>query len=319
MESPLSLDLIVAATDFSDGARAAFRTAHDLATRSGAALHLVHVALHEDETLRRYAPDFGGPEGAVRAWADETLGAGRLDDVSFEPIVILGGPPEPAVLEYVEEHRADLLVVGTHGRRGPRRWVMGSVAERLVRFSPCPVLTVPYRSFRIQPGKAVPVLAAIDFSSATPNVLAWAKRLAALYDAPLDLLHVIAEAVPAPRFYPALQRPPLRSILDTAPDLDRRTREELDQEFLGARGPGVEAYTHVRTGVPSNEITALARDREAALIVMGTQGLAGLELFMLGSTAAKTVRSAPCAVLTTRRPEAPETGASVSRSSLATA
>lgn len=319
METSFSLDLVVAATDFSDSARAAFRTALDLATRSGAALRLLHVEHPSGGDFRRYTPGAETAIGATRIWAHDAAPATRLDAVSFEAVALDDDAPASAVLKYADKVGVDLLVVGTHGRRGLSRWLLGSVSERIIRFSPCPVLAVPEENTGVRPG-AQPVLAAIDFSSATPDVLAWAKRIATLYDAPLDLVHIVAEAMPMPHFYPTLQRPPLRSILDIAPDLDQRACEEMERALASAPGPRVEARCHVRMGTPSKEVTALAREREAALIVMGTQGLAGVELLVLGSTAARTVRTAPCAVLTTRRPEVedPETGEAVSRSALAT-
>lgn len=320
MEAPIPLALIVAATDFSDGARAAFRSAADLAARSGASLHLVHAEA-EDGARRRYAPDIRSTEGAVRAWATETVGGDRLEAVTFEPVVVRSVEPRAGLLQYVDRAGPDLLVMGTHGRRGPHRFLIGSVAERLVRFSPCPVLTVPYGSSAAAPGPDAPVLAPVDFSAATPDALAWAKRVAALYEAPLDLLHVVVGAVPVPHFYPLLQRPPLRPLLETTPELERRATGEMERVVDSAPGPRVEVRRHLRSGVPAVEIVRFAREADASLIVMGTQGLSGVEHFLLGSTAEQTVRTAPCAVLTTRRPEVedPESGRAVSRSALATA
>lgn len=319
MKPPRSLALIVVATDFSDGARAAFRVAVSLASRSGATLHLVHAESEEADARRRYAPEIRVPEGAVRAWANETMGSGTLDALSFEPVVVQDAEPAVALLRYVDRVGPDLLVAGTHGRRGVHRFLIGSFAERLVRFSPRPVLTVPLRSSGGEPGPEAPVLAPMDFSSATPEMLAWAKRMAALFEAPLDLLHVIAEAVPPPPFYPTLQRPPLRSLLDTDPNLAQRACEQMERELYRAGEASVEARCHVRTGSPAREIARFAREHGTALIVMGTQGLTGIEHFLLGSTAERTVRSAPCAVLTTRRAEVedPESGRTLSRSELA--
>lgn len=320
METPISLALIVAATDFSDGARAALRTAADLAARSGASLHLVHAEA-DDGSRRRYAPDIRSTEGAVRAWANETVGADGLDAVTFEPVVVRSVEPRAGLLQYVDKVEPDLLVVGTHGRRGPHRFLIGSVAERLVRFSPCPVLTVPYRSSALTPGPDAPVLAPVDFSAATPDALAWAKRVAALYEAPLDLLHVVVEAMPVPHFYPVLQRPPLRPLLETTPELEQQATEEMEHVVDDASGPHVEVRRHLRSGIPANEIARFVREADTSLIVMGTQGLTGVEHFLLGSTAEQTVRTAPCAVLTTRPPEVedPESGRAISRSALATA
>jgi nucleotide-binding universal stress UspA family protein len=139
---------IVCATDFSDTAEAAWELATELGRTHQAALVLVHVFIE----LPVY------PEVAVasiqrvweeqRRWAEEQLAerievaAGR--GLAARYLLRTGTAPEEIVRTATDEH-ADLVVVGTHGRTGLDRLMIGSVAERVVRVAPCPVLTVKPR------------------------------------------------------------------------------------------------------------------------------------------------------------------------------
>ncbi len=119
---------ILFATDFSETSAAAARTALDYARRLGARLHLLHVTwVGTDPTV----------PPALPALARE-LGDGV-------PVVtaVESGAPAAQIVRYAERKGIDLIVLGTHGRSGVSRALLGSVAERVVRTAPCPVLTVP--------------------------------------------------------------------------------------------------------------------------------------------------------------------------------
>lgn len=131
------------AVDFSDGSHAALREAADLARRFGADLVLLHAEEMPGVT------DIPPPQSVVEATRREL--EGRLAAWKAEAERELGrpveahlfpGPAAPGVARAAAEHRLDLLVTGTHGRRGFRHLVLGSVAERLVHLAPCAVLVV---------------------------------------------------------------------------------------------------------------------------------------------------------------------------------
>jgi universal stress protein A len=120
---------ILLATDFSDTAEGAASVARECALQWAARVHLFHVA-----------------------WAQETevtaLLAGLVADFGSVPTVVRSVPgPDAAraIVSYARDHGIDLIVVGTHGRTGFSHALLGSVAERVVRTAPCPVLTVPSR------------------------------------------------------------------------------------------------------------------------------------------------------------------------------
>jgi nucleotide-binding universal stress UspA family protein len=131
------------AVDFSDGSHAALREASELARRFGAEL----VILHAEEMPG--ITDIPPPQGVVEStrrelevmlarWkAEAALVLGRPVEGEMFP-----GPAAPALARAAADRRLDLLVTGTHGRRGFRHLVLGSVAERLVHLAPCAVLVV---------------------------------------------------------------------------------------------------------------------------------------------------------------------------------
>lgn len=133
------------AVDFSELSRAAMREAAELARRFDGALELLHVHLPPPAA----GPDFIPPpdfveiasaelEGTMAAWQEE---AERVVGRAVHATVLPGSPAEE-IVRFTRERGHDLLVVGTHGRRGVQRLLLGSVAERVVREAPCSVLVV---------------------------------------------------------------------------------------------------------------------------------------------------------------------------------
>lgn len=136
---------IVCPTDFSDAAEAAERQAAALAGPLGAELVLLHVATETPLWRESLAVQVRAVFEAQRKWVADTLAAraaalsGR--GVSVRWLVKVGVPWEEIVRAATDE-RADMIVMGTQGRTGLDRLLLGSVAERVVRAAPCPVLTV---------------------------------------------------------------------------------------------------------------------------------------------------------------------------------
>jgi nucleotide-binding universal stress UspA family protein len=119
---------ILFATDFSEASEAAARTALDYARRFGARLHLLHVTwAGTDPTM---------PAGLAKLAKD-------LGDSVPVVTAVESGAPAAQIVRYAERKGIGLIVLGTHGRTGVSRALVGSVAERVVRIAPCPVLTVP--------------------------------------------------------------------------------------------------------------------------------------------------------------------------------
>jgi nucleotide-binding universal stress UspA family protein len=141
---------ILCATDFSDTAEAAWEMACELARVHRASLVLVHVFV---ELPAYAAPDAPGPVvGEIwedqRRWVrqslDERVNAARAAGLAAKALLVTGSPA-PAIAETAAGEHASLLVIGTYGRTGINRLLIGSIAERVVRVAPCPVLTIKPR------------------------------------------------------------------------------------------------------------------------------------------------------------------------------
>src|SRR4051794_33198336 len=152
----VTLKNVLVATDFGDAADAALAYGRTLAKAFGGTLHVLHVA--DDVRLAAASAEMYVPiEPELQAQVDEAartrLAALVIDSDGSGPPTTIAVRPSPStatvIVQYAGDHQVDLIVMGTHGRRGLAHMLMGSVAERVVRTAPCPVLTVhhPEREF----------------------------------------------------------------------------------------------------------------------------------------------------------------------------
>jgi nucleotide-binding universal stress UspA family protein len=134
------LTQILVATDFSDASEAALDYGRALARTFGASLHLLHIM--ENTFLRPVPVDpYLLKTGAVRNLNERLTDDDRLTLHAHAALETSDNPAE-AIVKYAGEHQIGLIVMGTHGRAGLAQLLMGSVAEKVVRTAPCPVLTV---------------------------------------------------------------------------------------------------------------------------------------------------------------------------------
>ena len=197
------------------------------------------------------------------------------------------------IVRLAKELPADLLVMGTHGRSGFERLMLGSVTEKVLRKSPCPVLTVPPRAPAVVPvnGLFSRVICAVDFSPASLRALALAQSLAGEAAAGLCVLHVLE---PASVFAPV---PAAEAKAGATAERCREARHRIDELI----GDDARAFTDVAdvivAGKAYQEILRVASEQRADLIVIGAHGgPRGLPAF--GSTTNHVVRQATCPVLT---------------------
>lgn len=283
------LQTVVAASDLSPASAPALLRARELADRTGASLHLVFAHL-----LFRADADASGAraESVLRLrleqFAADTLGV-PADDLDVVLAVVRDVSAPEAITRYADSVDADVLVVGTHGRTGLGRLLLGSVAERCVGLAPCPVLAVPAKTPLAAPGPEAPVLVPVDFSDRSRAAVAVGTSLAARYGAPLELVHVVRDAGPYPDLVPDYV-----SLSDVDPEEGERARQRLLRLAPGASG------VHVLMGSPTRVLPHLAESIGAGLLVMGTHGRRGAAHALLGSVAEATLRRAPCPVLTLR-------------------
>lgn len=293
----LDVKRILFATDFSDCAQAALPHAIAFAEAYDAELHMLHcLVLHSGQPVPDDEPFEGEEE------AREALGRAAQRGGSVRHEVRRGIAPAPAILDYADEHGIDLIVIGSHGRRGVRRLLLGSVAEEVARLSACPVLTVRWHHGGAEEAPTVSrVLAPVDFSQQSAEGVRAAHDLAAKFRAELLMLHVV-ELPTVPDFYGApadWNADPLEVMRRSKDRLARlAVDEELSHDDVNVSGAS-------RVGRAHEEIVDHAEEMGTDLIVIPSHGRTGFGRLMLGSVAERVMRRAPCSVLTIRAAEEP--------------
>jgi len=295
----LSLDNLLVARDFSSVSDRALRHGFDLAARTGATLHVLHAdVLHDGAGSEHPAPTEG--LNALREELKETtsVSAAALDAVSVVEATRRDVAPAPAILRYAADEAIDLIALGTHGRRGPSRILLGSVAEEVVRRADVPVLTVRGEDDGDRPSPLPSldrILVPVDFSDHAREALRTAAEWASLYDARIDVLHVVEEDLPAAFYVGGVQ-----SIYDVEPDLDEKVRDRLTDFVSGVLGSTDGIRPHMRTGSAAPSIAEFVDEHDVDLVALSTHGRTGLERFLLGSVTEKVVRHVHCPVLTVK-------------------
>jgi nucleotide-binding universal stress UspA family protein len=203
------------------------------------------------------------------------------------------------IVEQATAMKADLLVIGTHGRSGFERVFLGSVAEKVLRKASCPVMTVPKGLPDAVPAGPVVyrrILCPVDFSESSLHALKYATSLAQEADGQLTVLHVVAhefENVPGIEFASGM------TIGDFVKEREDALRRRLQETVAGAHDfCSVELL--MTRGKPWREVLRVADDQQSDLIVMGVQGRGPVDVLLFGSTTQHVVRHAGCPVLTLR-------------------
>jgi len=200
------------------------------------------------------------------------------------------GAPGETIVEYVREEGIDLVTMGTHGRTGVRRVVLGSVAEHVLRKSPVPVLTTGAKSEEPPTLPYEDVLIPTDGSDCASAAVDHALEIAEVCEARVHTLNVIEEAVVTATPGGGLPSEYLES-------LEAAGEEAMDEIVQRAEERGLDTETTIVQDRPGEGITGYAEANGVDLVVMGTHGRSGLERIMLGSTAEHVVRHGAFPVL----------------------
>ena len=298
----LKIKNVLVPLDFSIASHTAIQFASPLLKRFGANLHLVHVMPADSMSgladmpmvmpeiefgrtvrrdLRTIARDHGLP----------------LQRSSFHA---RRGTPFAEICELARKIPAELIVISTRGNTGLKHLALGSTAERVVRYSPCPVLVVrahregkPSANGNAQ-GRAdfKKILVPIDFSECSLRGLDYGKMLAKEFGASLVLLHsvhlqyYVSSDEYARYDFPLLMQQAEKAAREQMRDLVRKTDWD-----------GTKVEPSLQVGHAGDQVCERAKDFGADLIVTSTHGTTGLKHILLGSTAEFIVRHAPCPVL----------------------
>ncbi len=293
---------ILCPTDFSVFSNQALRHALTLARRFGSRLKIVHVIPNPyaaAESVYGAAPWI--VDSDAEPWIDNQMRAflepAREARVDHE-IEVRSGEPWREIVAAAEEMRADLVVLGTHGRSGLEHLFLGSVAEKLIRRLPCPVLTVSHEEGRTwaAPGLVGKILCATDFSETSTEAARLGFALAEKHGAEVTLLHVVENLG-------ELTEAAARVLVDMEAlrsNLEGRAQERLREASGGETPGGIRIEPRAVFGAPYKEILRVAATERFDLIVIGAQGPGVLERLFSGSNAQHVIRAATCPVLTVR-------------------
>lgn len=286
----LLLRHILVATDFSPISITALRHALGIAKRCRSAVTLLHVI--DGSFFGITVPDAiaadiecalrDGEELIARLEREGMVQGLKLD---FTAKV---GPAGETVLDAIDEKQADLLVLGTHGRSGLRKMVLGSVAETAFREAPCPVLTVGPKAERSTSSgaEARHFLAPTDLSGASKNALQYGVSLAKATGGDLTLLHVL--------------NPHTGRNIDSS-KVVADVKSQLDQFLNEHPGAAERVRYQVEFGAPARVIVEVAEHSHADLIVMGLRAWS-TEGQPLWRTAYDVLIQAACPVLSMKSP-----------------
>ena len=189
----IAINKILCPVDLSDGSRHGFDHAVAIARWYGASITILHV--FETVPVAAYATGAGSPgdvltppeRALVLADLERMVAAESGEGVSIT-IRTAEGHPSAEILNASMEMAPDLLVIGTHGRSGFQRLVLGSVTEKVLRRAPCPVLSVPPRAVADPAPVAYKrILCAVDFSNSSLAALKYATSLATVFASPISV------------------------------------------------------------------------------------------------------------------------------------
>ena len=279
---------ILIPTDGSDTAAAAVDHGLSLAAAYGASVEFLFVA---DVYAMSTVPESREAREQGQAVVDSLVDRAEDEGVAAEGSVRTGFPHEE-ILDETAAAGADLVVLSSHGRTGVGRYLLGSVTEKVVRLSDVPVLTVHTGDVEAAYDR---VLAPTDGSDTAARAVGAAVGVAHEFDAALDVLSVVETTGVG---------------FDVRSEQYRTQYEEaaariVDEAVERGRAAGVEAVEGaVRFGTPHEEILAYAEEAGTDLVVMGTRGRTGLDRYLLGSVAERTLRLADVPVLTVPAPNA---------------
>jgi nucleotide-binding universal stress UspA family protein len=204
--------------------------------------------------------------------------------------IIRFGKPLLEVIQFAKEKDVDIIAIGTHGRAGVDRIILGSVAERVVRKAHCPVMVVRSRKYIGFKRIIVP----IDFSDCSRIALEYAAATARAHKSKLTILHVYEESFVEPYVNAANSEEEANEIIK---EIERMNETKYDEFLKTVDLSGVEYEKLLKKGIPETDIVEIAMEQQANLIVMGTHGRSGIKHILIGSTAEEVVRTVHCDII----------------------
>ena len=289
-------------TDFSQSSLDALEFALPLLKFFGAKLHLAHVAPPDYPLSSLVDLPIVLPEVEIGRRVRRRLkDAAKKFSVELRPenIHALKGNPFAEVCRLARDVDIDLIVIATRGQTGLKHLLLGSTTERIVRYSPCPVLVARPADSRSDNGKLPQgqigfrkILVPVDFSEPSSNGLAFATSFARRFKSKLLLLHSVNL-----EYYVASDEYARYDFPELLRETEQAARQQLNDLVRKRDWAGMEVQAVLKIGHAGQQICAGAQDFGTDLIITSTHGRTGLKHVLLGSTAEYVVRHAHCSVL----------------------
>ena len=279
----VTFEHILVPTDFSEISQLALEYAKVVAKLEKSELLLVHVT----PPLALITPpeaawvDVSEVQSLHEAQLEQSVAALRSEGLRAQAISVTG-PLYDELRSTVNQYKADLIVLGTHGKKGLERLLLGSDAEAVLRHAHCPVLSVgpAVPSLKNKPWRIREIICATNLTPSSAEVVAYAHKLAGLYEAELVLFHV-------------------KSSNEPEEDVDWVSFEEAFHRYVPEDlGKGSWLRTRLATASPATSIVDLVKERGSDLIVMGAHPTSSAATHLRRGTAAKVMAEAPCPVMT---------------------
>lgn len=277
-----------------DGSDVATQTAHsglDLATQFDAEVHVISVADSSLATGVGYSGDSPRMRRRLREQATE-----RADSLGQEAAArginvttaIREGIPAQEIIEYATDHDLDGIVIGTSGRGGVSRALIGSVADKVIRTATIPVITLNPATLDSESTfeNIESLLLPTDGSGASERAAVQGIELADKLDAMVHVLSVI--------------EPTDTLVEEGEPVGDEFAIDAISKIEQECRDRDLDVVTSIRSGKPAEEIVEYVSENDTGGIVIGTQGHGGFTRWLLGSVTDAVVRTAPVPVITIR-------------------
>lgn len=281
---------ILAAVDRSPLALRVVKNAIDLANATDSELHFLFVKV-----------PYAGPYDKLVDVHRHLFIREQLEEQHAESVIVTQSSVDadevaPGIVEFARANDCDFIVMGSHGRRGFRKLMLGSVALEVMRSASCPVFTIGGKD-ETEAGHnpMAQILIPFDFSDYSLTALEYAARLAEKLHANLDVLHVVEDT-----FYPAFYGPFMHSIYESTPNIEKLVEEQMRRHVEDTGFDMRRVVLSVRPGHPGSEIAHYADEKAIDIIIMATHGLSGLQHLFMGSVTERTAHLAKCPVLTLR-------------------
>ena len=289
----MQLKSILCPVDFSEFSTAAYQYALSIAEYYQSrlvVLHVVELWKYPFADYAAYETDFAKASEAIDEGGEQRLRefVKKYSAKANQPeLVVLQGNASDCIRSFAQAENMEGIVMGTHGRRGFDRLVLGSTTDRVIRKAVCPVLVVCTASHKLMTTGAdgrhrlSRILYCTDFSNNSKLARDYAISLAGEYGAELTLLHVS----------------------ENAPDLARAEAiiaeriEELDKLISQDERKKLKVKAIVRAGKPYEEIVRHAQEAEISLIIMTARGGDAVDRAVFGSTTYRVIQLGPCPVL----------------------